>query len=408
MSSSATTFYYATCQRGAEQALKHEVSLRGTDLRLAFSRPGFVTFKRDSPESEDDLRDQNLMAQRWVFARTFGKSICRVTGPYLHQLARAMWEQADVVEQTAMRRFHQLHVWERDLEVPGRRGFEPGLTPMAFDVDDAVRAAAPPTVSQFWTTPLRQLRPAGRNQNVLDVVVVQPDEWWVGWHRVVTPQHRWPGGMIPLEMPDHAVSRAYLKMAEGLQWSDFPIRAGDEWVEIGCAPGGASQALLDRGQFVTGIDPAEVDESVLANPRFRHLRKRGADVRRREFRDVRWLAADLNVVPRYTLDTIEGIVTHRESTIRGMIITLKLPSWELAEQLPAYVERIRTWGYRDVRIRQLAHNSQEVCVVALRHRSLRRFSRRAHQRRRRRSVRTDATHRKLSGPHFRSSPSSQN
>ena len=63
------------------------------------------------------------------------------------------------------------------------------------------------------------------------------------------------------------------------------------------APGGASQALLDRGMFVTGIDPAEVDPAVVKHPRFRHLRKRGTDVRRHEFLGVRWLAADMNIAP---------------------------------------------------------------------------------------------------------------
>ena len=99
-------------------------------------------------------------------------------------------------------------------------------------------------------------------------------------------------------MPAHAVSRAYAKLEEAIQWSGLPLVAGDECVEIGCAPGGASQALLDRGLFVTGIDPAEVDPVVLEHARFRHLKKRGTDVRRREFEGVRWLVADMNIAPK--------------------------------------------------------------------------------------------------------------
>ena len=47
-----------------------------------------------------------------------------------------------------------------------------------------------------------------------------------------------------------------------MAWSDLPLEPDDECVEIGCAPGGASQALLERGLFVTGIDPADVDPVV--------------------------------------------------------------------------------------------------------------------------------------------------
>ena len=35
--------------------------------------------------------------------------------------------------------------------------------------------------------------------------------------------------------------------------------AGARWAELGSAPGGASQALLQRGYHVLGIDPAAMD-----------------------------------------------------------------------------------------------------------------------------------------------------
>ncbi len=170
--------------------------------------------------------------------------------------------------------------------------------------------------------------------------------------------------MFPLELPADAVSRAYLKMEESLAWSRMPLHAGEVWAEIGSAPGGASQALLSHGLKVIGIDPANMDPLVLANPNFTHIRKRGADVKRREFRGVRYLTADINVAPQYTLDTVEAIVTHPEVQIKGLILTLKLLDWKLAEEIPAYLDRIRLWGYGHVRARQLHHNRQEICVAA--------------------------------------------
>jgi 23S rRNA (cytidine2498-2'-O)-methyltransferase len=132
---------------------------------------------------------------------------------------------------------------------------------------------------------------------------------------------------------------------------------------------------LDRGLFVTGIDPAEVDPAVLSHPRFRHLRKRGKEVRRNEFVGVRWLAVDVNLAPNYTLDAVEAIVNHPGVSIRGLVLTLKLADWSLAEQLPELAARVRGWGFRDVRLRQLATGGQEVCLAALRRRELRRLGR---------------------------------
>ena len=116
---------------------------------------------------------------------------------------------------------------------------------------------------------------------------------------------------------------------------------------------------------VLGIDPAEMDPAVSRHPRFRHIRRRGREVPRREFRKIRWLTADMNVAPTYTLDVVESIVTHPEVSIRGLLLTLKLPEWTLAAQVPEYIERIRGWGYNIVRARQLQHNRREFCVAAL-------------------------------------------
>jgi 23S rRNA (cytidine2498-2'-O)-methyltransferase len=245
-------------------------------------------------------------------------------------------------------------VWQRDTARPGYRGFEPGITALASEVDAAIREAREGGFSSPKTGEL-----------ILDCVLVEPDEWWVGYHHARGVSSGWPGG-APNEGPpkEAVVSRAYLKMSEALAWSGLPTTAPDAWVELGAAPGGASQALLDRGLKVTGIDPAEVDERVLAHPNFTQIRKRGADVRRREFRHFRFLAADMNVAPNYTLDTVEAIVTHSSVQMRGLLLTLKLPEWKLADEIPDYLKRISSWGYRWVRARQLAHNRQEICVAA--------------------------------------------
>ena len=81
--------------------------------------------------------------------------------------------------------------------------------------------------------------------------------------------------------------------------------------------------------------------------------------------NVRWLMADANIAPSNTLDAVEGIVTHRSVRIRGLLLTLKLLQDEMVDELPAYTERVRSWGYRFVRLRQLAFNRREVCLAAV-------------------------------------------
>jgi 23S rRNA (cytidine2498-2'-O)-methyltransferase len=130
-----------------------------------------------------------------------------------------------------------------------------------------------------------------------------------------------------------------------------------------------------------GIDPAEVDESVAEHPNFLHVRRRSTEVPKKEFARARWLAVDMNVPPNYTLDAVEDVVVNKTASIRGLVLTLKLADWSLAEGLRDFVKRVQSWGYRDVRVRQLAFNRQEVCLVALKSRAQRRIKRGGSQKR---------------------------
>lgn len=353
-------FVFTTCQVGAEAALKAELARLWPDWRLSFSRPGFVTFKVPAAS----LLPEPLDLQS-VFARTYGLSLGRVSGVEAGAMARQAWELI------GPRHADHLHVWQRDAALPGDNDFEPGETILAQEVGRQLCAACPHDKGPS-DLPLNRIARPG--QSVFDCVLVQPSEWWVGTHTTLHLPSRWPGGVPLIQPAESMISRAYLKLQEALAWSRMPLAAGDCCVEIGSAPGGSAQLLLERGLRVIGIDPAEMDESIANHPHFRHVRKRAAEVRRRELSEARWLLADSNVAPQHTLDSVEAIVTHASLHIRGLLLTLKLPDWDLAAEIPAYLERIRSWGFRRVQARQLAFNRQEICVAAMRNRAMRRFT----------------------------------
>jgi 23S rRNA (cytidine2498-2'-O)-methyltransferase len=322
-------------------------------LRFAFSRPGFVTFRITG-----DAGNDSSPMLRSPFARTWGHSLGKVVGA--NELARDLWRLVAAQRATHdIAQFHHLHVWQRESAFPGDEGFDPAVVTPAQEAGALLLAQRPKSA----TAPsLNAEAPVG--ETVLDCVLVEPHEWWVGWHRAESPETRWPGGVPLLGAPPNMISRTYLKIEEALRWSELPIKSGDRCVEIGSAPGGSCAALLARGCIVTGIDAAEMDPAVLAKSRFTHLRARARDVPRAAFRDARWLMSDTNVAPKHTLDTVEAIVNARDVRLEGLVLTLKLTDPRLAAELPAFHKRIRGWGYAHVRARQLAFNRQEVCVVA--------------------------------------------
>lgn len=400
-----SNFIFTTSQVGAEPIIKAEVATQFPEARLAFSRPGLLTFK---------LTDENIaalqkmeMSLRSVFSRTWGYSIGSLRGETVEELIPKLWEM------TQDMRFDRIHVFGRDLHKIGDYKFEPRLTPEVYSLCEMLSEAYPYDSLKAKN----QTEPAQDGELVLDVIFVNPTppervssfraqrdeaeneegstenakesptpqaprpmkkrkgkkaekvpgprhEWIIGWHRVHSFQSAFPGGMLDLQMPEYVVSRAWLKMEEAVRWSHFPIYDA-QVCEIGSAPGGATQALLSRGCSVIGVDPAEMHPNVLAEPNFRHVRSRIAFVKRREFRHVRWLTCDINVPPNYTLDVIESVVMHPEVNVRGMLLTLKFPDWNMGFEVKDYISRIRSWGFNIVRARQLHYSHQEICVACL-------------------------------------------
>lgn len=346
-------FVFSTCQIGAESVLKKEVERIFPGIRPAFARPGFVSFKTDTPLPED-------IAKRSVFARCAAASLGKIETDCQNQLAAEVWKTA--AEHHLF--VNRVHVFQRDPLPVGEQDFEPHLPPELIPIHRQIVEQSPK--AKFLGTGAEDIfHPAQPGETVLDVVKVEPNLYLVGTHSLTEspPIHvRYSGGIVPITLPADAVSRAYLKFNEGVLWSGITLGSGDRCLDIGASPGGCSQFLLQQGVRVFGVDPGAIHPAVLAHPQFTHIRSRIKDMKRSWLREIQWITADMNVAPNYTLDVLEEIV--KQTHVQGLLFTLKLVRWELADKLPMLFDRICSWGFSDVRMKQLIFNRQEVMVVA--------------------------------------------
>ncbi len=307
-------------------------------VRKAAWRRGVVTFRLDPPGHAAFDPPPDFWPDL-VFARTCIGSLGQVTGS--DDAARVTAALAP-----APGPWHNVHVWARD----------PALEASVEAIRSRLLAAAGiPAASPI----------AAPGDRVFDCVIDSPERWWVGWHRAATPPSRWPGGIYPGTLAPTAVSRAWLKLDEAIATFELRLDPGQRAIELGAAPGGACQRLLEEGLDVVGIDPAVVDPIVAAHPRFTQWRKRARDVRLREFRGFEWIVCDMNIDPVSTMESLGRIVTTPGVTPRGVIATLKLPEWSRAAALPEWLDAFRAWGFRP-QARQLSTGGREICVVALR------------------------------------------
>ena len=341
------------CQNGAQGAVVAEVQHDG--WKLAFSRPGFVTLKSDS--ATDRL-------PRGVFVRTASWSLGKTQGS---DSVVMIEEVIQTITQTG-RTFDRLHVWPRDRVPIGKFDFEPGPDELTNAIAESIIAKL--DRKQVRSPTVNEVAKAG--ENVLDIILVDPSQWWIGWHYVPKAKKdpgahiptTWPGGVQPIVPTVPVISRAYYKAAEAIAWSGFDMRRGDLCVEIGSAPGGACGRMLELGMKVIGIDPGEMDPEILEQPGFTHILARAGDIPRREFRGAKWLLVDSNVRPDQSLTTVENIINNDQSSFEGVILTLKIGGFAHADRIPGWIQRVKKWGAQDIRVRNLARGKVEVCLVA--------------------------------------------
>ena len=351
-------FIFVICQNGAEKAARAEITANHPNLALAFSRPGFVTFKL----SEEAKLPENFTLKS-TLARTWGWSRGKCAG----ESADEMIEQ--ITADPRLADCQHLHVWQRDPALPGKNGFEPGVSALADSVGQLFASKlSSTTANQADVGTSRVNRVAQPDEKVFDVVMVEPNEWWFGYHVASHVAGRWPGGAPQFDTTVETCSRAYFKLKEALLWSGIKVQPGDVCAEIGSAPGGACQLLLELGATVIGIDPAEMEDEILQHPQFTHIRKQSSEVRKKDFSNVKWLVSDMSVTPTYTLDAIEEIVSHDRVDVTGLVMTMKLTDWKLVDDIPAAMKRVRGLGFKFVRARQLAFNRREFCIVAVKDR----------------------------------------
>lgn len=347
-------FVFVVCQHGAELPLKQRALNTGV-WRLAFSRPGLLTLKFAGGEYK----------ARWLstpLVRLSGIGLGPVKGELAEECFEKVWALASKPDANGQQiQWDAIHLFQRDRALPGAFRFEPGPTELCQTITISLESWLKDRGVEL---PINRVAKTG--QKVLDIIVSEPNQWFVGYHTVAAVHEQWPGGVPPVVAPEEMVSRAYLKIAEAIMWSQLPIQASDQIVEIGSAPGGASQRLLDMGLSVTGIDAAEMDERIAAHPRFEHWRSKAAAVKRKLYRKFKWLVCDANVAPNYTLDIIADIVNYEGTQIEGMLLTFKLSGWEQLDHLGEQLKAISGLGFSRVAARQLAHNRRELCVVAQR------------------------------------------
>jgi 23S rRNA (cytidine2498-2'-O)-methyltransferase len=344
----ASPFVFVTCQPGAESALKRELGELRPDWAPAYQRPGLVTLRSARALGPELALDA-------VFARVHGLSLGQATD------SAAACERIATLPAPVC-----LQVFEREPRDP----------------DDAAPSEGVRTLEQELRAKLGERVTASNvariGELVVSVVVGRGDPLLIGCHRHDASRVPHPGARFPLALPAAAPSRAYLKIEEAIRTFGLPVRAGDTALEIGAAPGGAAYALRERGVRVFAVDPAAMDEALLnkAGPsgaKVLHLPVSMRELRRDQLPGrVDWLLIDVHLAPQIAMRAARRLASELRPTLVGAVVTLKLNDWSFAPRIGAFVRQAAEMGIVEPRAKQLPAHRQELALVGLTARGVRR------------------------------------
>lgn len=317
-------------------------------LSPSFMRPQLITWKSSRPLDASFMLDS-------IFARVSGISL-------------GMADDDDAIVAQVSDKFPNLAL---HLHIFPRVAPEDGVSDEVWAALDERREKLAAKMAAAGVKVSGTPRPKD-GQFVIDVIVGEPGEKvLVGAHQHDSKRHPLAGALPRLKLPADAPSRAYLKMEQAIIWAglDGPkALPGKTALELGCAPGGATLAMLRRGMNVVGVDTADLDPRVVAEGdkrpgSLRHLRVAASDLFQEELpRPVHVLVSDMNIAPPIMLRTIERVQSRVRA--RVLILTLKLNDRIIERQIPRFLKQIEMFAPFPVRATQLAANRGEFCVVA--------------------------------------------
>ena len=344
-------FYFATGQVGAEKVIKTEVLLEFSQLKFAFSRPGFITFK------EDDDRKAPINRTHGIFTRLWGQTLGQAKDQ------ASLMELLETVPHGAI-----LHTFERDQ-------FLPGDEPKDFIFNARVSDCEQILKNSFTSNgkPRFRLNAVPQvGQQVFDLIWIDDQHLFLGTHTHGSHLDPSPGNQPKIVLPPTAPARSYLKIVEAVHRYQPKLEKGMRVLEIGCSPGGATTAMIAMGLKVTGVDPKYMHSSVYSLPEFSFIQKPAKDLTDEELDNTNpdWLVMDMNIAPLEAIDELGHVlgclrrVWDSDIKLKYGFLTLKLNDWKFTASIPLYLRRIRELGFQNLVSTQLCSNRQEFFVMA--------------------------------------------
>jgi 23S rRNA (cytidine2498-2'-O)-methyltransferase len=178
-----------------------------------------------------------------------------------------------------------------------------------------------------------------------------------------TPQENlsdWAGGARRFAREEGQVSRSEFKLLEALEVFQIHLAPRGVALDLGASPGGWTRVLRQHEQYVTAVDPGELDPRVAADPGVRYMHMTAEAYLHEDPDQFDLIVNDMRMDSR---DSARLMVTFARLLYpHGIaIMTLKLPESRRLPILNHALDILRS-AYIVAGARQLFHNRSEITL----------------------------------------------
>ena len=170
----------------------------------------------------------------------------------------------------------------------------------------------------------------------------------------------WAGGMRRFAREPEQISRAEFKLLEALEVFEIDLAPRGVALDLGASPGGWTRVLRQREQYVTAIDPGDLDARIMTDPAVRHLRTTAEAYLAGEPDRFDLIVNDMRMDARDSARLMIAYARCLYPTGQA-IMTLKLPEHN-RKKFIAQALKILQRHYKIAGARQLFHNRSEITL----------------------------------------------
>ncbi len=287
------------------------------------------------------------LAEQWHQSPPiFTRHICPV-----HEIIPITGEAKDIPALERIIKSHFLDLMEPDLAFSVQTRVFDQAAYKPFDLNSTISD----TIQKISGAPLNVRQP----EQVLSIVI-GGEVAYLGLSLARHNLSDWAGGVHRFAREKGQISRAEFKLLEAFAVFGIELPPRGIALDLGAAPGGWTRVLRQRDQYVTAVDPADLDPALLADSKVRHKRMTAEDYLAEIPDKFDIIVNDMRQDARDSARLLASFSPYLYPQGAG-IMSFKLPESGKA-QIIDHAFNILQKSYRIAAARQLFHNRNEITV----------------------------------------------